>query len=81
MIHSFIYISISRQVALMAVNVLGDEIEDEAKCSPIVLKNEPCYSPYDDLAFVMYVDNEIADLVRNLDEKKKAAVAGEFKRT
>ncbi|XP_072948008.1 centrosomal protein of 104 kDa [Epargyreus clarus] len=65
------------QVALMAVNVLGDEIEDEAKCSPIVLKNEPCYSPYDDLAFVMYVDNEIADLVRNLDEKKKAAVADE----
>lgn len=60
----------------MAVNVLGDEIEDVTK-SPPVKKAEVCFSPYDDLAFVMYVDNEIADLVRMLDRKKKTAVAGE----
>ncbi|XP_059055953.1 centrosomal protein of 104 kDa [Achroia grisella] len=64
------------QVALMAVNVLGEEVEDPEK-SPPVSKTEALYSPYDDLAFVMYVDNEIADLVRNLDEKKKTAVTEE----
>ncbi|XP_073962480.1 centrosomal protein of 104 kDa isoform X1 [Choristoneura fumiferana] len=63
------------QVALMAVNVLGEEVEDLEK-SPVSNK-ELCYSPYDDLAFVMYVDNEIADLVRSLDEKKRAAVCEE----
>ncbi|XP_053618620.1 centrosomal protein of 104 kDa [Plodia interpunctella] len=61
------------QVALMAVNVLGEEVESDIPAS----KTEPAYSPYDDLAFVMYVDNEIADLVRSLDEKKKTAVAEE----
>jgi hypothetical protein len=59
----------------MAVNVLGEEIEDTEK-EPSSTKSEPSYSPYDDLAFVMYVDTEIADLVRSLDEKKKTAVAG-----
>ncbi|CAH0717934.1 unnamed protein product, partial [Brenthis ino] len=64
------------QVALMAVNVLGDEVEDANKTTS-TKKAEICFSPYDDLAFVMYVDNEIADLVRTLDQKKKAAVAEE----
>ena len=59
----------------MAVNVLGDEIEDVNKATN-TKKAEIRFSPYDDLAFVMYVDNEIADLVRTLDQKKKAAVAG-----
>ncbi|XP_063542566.1 centrosomal protein of 104 kDa [Cydia strobilella] len=63
------------QVALMAVNVLGEEVEDLEK-SPVSNK-ELCYSPYDDLAFVMYVDTEIADLVRSLDEKKRVAVCEE----
>lgn len=58
----------------MAVNVLGEEVE-ENKSTPVI-KSEPAYSPYDDLAFVMYVDTEIADLVRTLDEKKKTAVCG-----
>ncbi|KAG6451497.1 hypothetical protein O3G_MSEX007194 [Manduca sexta] len=60
----------------MAVNVLGEEVEDADRPTPTV-KSEPSYSPYDDLAFVMYVDNEIADLVRSLDEKKRTAVAEE----
>ncbi|CAB3229836.1 unnamed protein product [Arctia plantaginis] len=63
------------QVALMAVNVLGEEAE-EADTTPTASK-EPSYSPYDDLAFIMYVDNDIADLIRNLDEKKKNAVQEE----
>ncbi|CAK1591242.1 unnamed protein product [Parnassius mnemosyne] len=65
------------QVALMAVNVLGDEIDEVGNTTPVTPKSEPTFSPYDDLAFVMYVDNEIADLVRNLDEKKKTAVSEE----
>ncbi|KAL0861679.1 hypothetical protein ABMA27_009165 [Loxostege sticticalis] len=65
------------QVALMAVNVLGEEVEEAEKTTPTSAKSEPSYSPYDDLAFVMYVDTEIADLVRTLDEKKKNAVAEE----
>ncbi|RVE41563.1 hypothetical protein evm_013788 [Chilo suppressalis] len=64
------------QVALMAVNVLGEEIEESDKPTPALPKSEPSYSPYDDLAFVMYVDTEIADLVRTLAGKKKIAVAG-----
>lgn len=60
----------------MAVNVLGEEVEEAEKTTPTSAKSEPSYSPYDDLAFVMYVDTEIADLVRTLDEKKKNAVAG-----
>ncbi|XP_023937163.1 centrosomal protein of 104 kDa [Bicyclus anynana] len=64
------------QVALMAVNVLGEELEEVNKTTPTE-KAEIFFSPYDDLAFVMYVDNEIADLVRNLDRKKKAAVTEE----
>ncbi|CAH2057358.1 unnamed protein product, partial [Iphiclides podalirius] len=65
------------QVALMAVNVLGVEIDEAGNTTPATRKSEPTYSPYDDLAFVMYVDNEIADLVRTLDDKKKTAVAEE----
>lgn len=68
--HYFIF-----KVALMAVNVLGEEVEEADKVSPVATK-ELTYSPYDDLAFVMYVDNEIAGLVRSLDEKKRTAVRG-----
>uniref|UniRef100_A0A2A4JCJ4 Centrosomal protein CEP104 N-terminal domain-containing protein n=1 Tax=Heliothis virescens TaxID=7102 RepID=A0A2A4JCJ4_HELVI len=65
------------QVALMAVNVLGEEVEDSESSPVQPVSKEPAYSPYDDLAFIMYVDNDIADLVRSLDEKKKAAVGEE----
>lgn len=61
----------------MAVNVLGAEVEETDKISPVAAK-ELTYSPYDDLAFVMYVDNEIAGLVRSLDEKKRTAVRGKY---
>lgn len=60
----------------MAVNVLGEEVEEVEKTTPVSAKSEPTYSPYDDLAFVMYVDTEIADLVRNLDDRKRNAVNG-----
>ncbi|KAF9797752.1 hypothetical protein SFRURICE_017947, partial [Spodoptera frugiperda] len=65
------------QVALMAVNVLGEEVEDTETPPAQPVNKEPAYSPYDDLAFIMYVDNDIADLVRMLDEKKKVAVSEE----
>lgn len=60
----------------MAVNVLGDEVDDEEKTANTNPKTEVNFSPYDDLAFIMYVDNDIADLVRNLDRKKRSAVTG-----
>ncbi|GBP20835.1 Centrosomal protein of 104 kDa [Eumeta japonica] len=66
------------QVALMAVNVLGEDVEkSNMDKTPTSNKAEPDYSPYDDLAFVMYVDSEIADLVRKLDERKRNAVVEE----
>ncbi|KOB70169.1 Uncharacterized protein OBRU01_15552, partial [Operophtera brumata] len=51
--------------------------QENEQSSPLPGACEPTYSPYDDLAFVMYVDTEIADLVRSLDDKKKAAVTEE----
>jgi len=34
------------------------------------------FSPYDDLAFTMYVDNEVQILIRKMDLKKQEAVLG-----
>lgn len=65
------------QIALMAVNVLGEEVEDQPAPASPSSQTEPTYCPYDDLAFVMYVDNDIADLVRKLDGRKKIAVIEE----
>lgn len=72
------------QVSLIAVNVLGSDVEtkhhsnhesnsQETKLNEIL--NNPDYiSPYDDLAFVMYVDVDIAKIIRNMEIKKHFAV-------
>lgn len=35
-------------------------------------------SPYDDLAFEMYVDREVAKIIRQMEAKKLQAVEGEL---
>jgi len=43
--------------------------------NPNVLVNNPQYtSPYDDLAFDMYVDPEAAKIIRQMEKKKQQAV-------
>nr|XP_023030197.1 centrosomal protein of 104 kDa [Leptinotarsa decemlineata] len=74
------------QVSLIAVNMLGMDLEsrrlsvaekdDEAKVSDIM--NNPEYiSPYDDLAFLMYVDVDIARIIKEMELKKHLAVINE----
>jgi hypothetical protein len=45
----------------------------------LLLVNNPKYtSPYDDLAFEMYVDQEAARIIRNMEAKKQQAVICKF---
>ena len=68
-------------MSLIAVNVLGTEIltrrhsnpENAEKLNDLV--NDPEYwSPYDDLAFEMYVDVDVAKIIREMETKKRLAV-------
>lgn len=74
------------QVALIAVNVLGtelsadgtDEVNEQLAASATdVVPLSVC----DDLSFSMYVDESVADVVREMESKKSAAVNGEWNRT
>lgn len=72
------------QVGIVAINVIGDEVLDDAKHvstpileeepvveSPLDVFSKPDYiSPLDDLAFDMYQDPEVAQLIRKLERKK-----------
>lgn len=62
---------------MIAINILGPENDPTASQTDIQynLNNDPEYfSPYYDLSFTMYVDTEIADIVREMDIKKRLAV-------
>ncbi|KAK6175360.1 hypothetical protein SNE40_013841 [Patella caerulea] len=80
------------QVGLIAINVIGDDIEptkpdsmdpdflDLSDKDPIVdgYINKPDYiSPQDDLAFDMFQDPEISQIIRKLERKKQEAVLQE----
>ncbi|XP_078095289.1 centrosomal protein of 104 kDa isoform X2 [Mustelus asterias] len=87
------------QVALVAVNILGDPVEyNETSITPTKDKlidhylgrspDDPALdgtyfgkseiiSPLDDLAFDMYQDPEVAQIIRKLDEEKHEAVKHE----
>lgn len=82
----------NEQVALIAVNILGDEIEKDTKqdgatslennihnISPTLIdSNEPSLSSIcDDLLFSMYVEESIADIIREMEQKKIKAVHDE----
>lgn len=68
---------------MIAVNILGTPMESrrlsnaassmEDRVQDIL--NDPEYiSPYDDLAFEMYVDNDVAKIIREMEYKKHQAV-------
>ncbi|NXU44293.1 CE104 protein, partial [Drymodes brunneopygia] len=83
------------QVALVAVNIIGDPADYDSMGSPSreklidhylgIKSDDPALdgtylgkrdsiSPLDDLAFDMYQDPEVAQIIRRLDEKKREAV-------
>ncbi|CAL8070597.1 unnamed protein product [Orchesella dallaii] len=77
-----------QQVALVAINLLGEKLEDDDEmtksASQITFeemlqseRDKSLFSPYDDLAFTMYVDIEVQDLIRKMDHKKQEAVLDE----
>ncbi|NWH76291.1 CE104 protein, partial [Piaya cayana] len=55
---------------------LGTKLNDPALDGTYLGKPD-CISPLDDLAFDMYQDPEVAQIIRRLDEKKRAAVRDE----
>lgn len=82
--HQNVY-NIHNQVSLIAINTLGtdlslgdeEDVTDEPKTENLLLNNPEYSSPYDDLAFLMYVDLEVADIIREMELKKLQAVKGE----
>jgi heme-binding NEAT domain protein len=44
----------------------------------LLVTNPKYTSPYDDLAFEMYVDPEVARIIRNMEAKKQQAVICKF---
>lgn len=72
------------QVALIAVNVLGECLSTENAMEIIEkINNErtenALASICDDLSFSMYVEEGIVETIRELEQKKAKAVNGEFK--
>lgn len=87
------------QVALVAINVLGDSLDgnasntvpsreqliehylnstqQEAALDTTFMGKCESYSPWDDLAFDMYQDPEVAHIIRLLDQKKQDVVRQE----
>lgn len=68
-------------MSLIALNILGTEIIIRRHSNPENveklndLTNDPEYwSPYDDLAFEMYVDVDVARIIRDMEIKKRLAV-------
>uniref|UniRef100_A0A3Q3QHB0 Centrosomal protein of 104 kDa n=1 Tax=Monopterus albus TaxID=43700 RepID=A0A3Q3QHB0_MONAL len=68
------------QVALVAINVLGDSLDGNTfntiVSGDVGLKCESI-APLDDLAFDMYQDPEVAHIIRLLDQKKQDMVQQE----
>ncbi|KAI4468648.1 glycine- glutamate- thienylcyclohexylpiperidine-binding protein [Holotrichia oblita] len=78
--------NINNQVSLIAINVLGTEIEKRRSSNTDTnvldklqhILNDPEYSsPYDDLAFEMYVDTEVVKIIKDMEIKKHLAVLSE----
>jgi centrosomal protein CEP104 len=79
------------QVGIVAINVIGTDkdsmlleqpeaktsVNYDADPSVVAAVNRPDYiSPLDDLAFAMYQDPEISQIIRALDKKKTEFVIG-----
>lgn len=73
----------SSQVALIAVNVLGEHLSRENATQLINnVNNERTESAIasicDDLSFSMYVEETIAEVIRKMEQKKSNAVNGGY---
>ncbi|KAM9298974.1 centrosomal protein of 104 kDa [Gastrophryne carolinensis] len=87
------------QVALIAINIIGDPLDfgeenmptrekiidhylgnsfEDSGIDPAYTGKTDAISPLDDLAFDMYQDPEVAQIIRKLDEKKQEAVRHEL---
>jgi len=73
------------QTALVAINIFGEKLDDDDEmtksASQITFeetneRDKSLISPYDDLAFTMYVDTDVQDIIRKMDLKKQEAVLG-----
>ncbi|KAG7213695.1 hypothetical protein KM043_002936 [Ampulex compressa] len=65
------------QVGLIAINILGEPYGQELSGQGDAPYNPHYISPYDDLAFEMYVDREVAKIIRQMEAKKLQAVEEE----
>lgn len=66
------------QVGLIAINILGEPYGQEYSGQGDAPYNPHYTSPYDDLAFEMYVDREVAKIIRQMEMKKLQAAEGMF---
>ncbi len=73
----------------MAINLLGEKLDEDNEMSRSMSRisfqettqsdrDRSLFSPYDDLAFTMYVDTEVQVLVKKMDLKKQEAVLGMY---
>ncbi|XP_015591563.1 centrosomal protein of 104 kDa isoform X2 [Cephus cinctus] len=69
--------NLHEQVGLIAVNILGEPYGQELSGQGDAPYNPHYTSPYDDLAFEMYVDREVAKIIRQMEAKKLQAVEEE----
>ncbi|XP_063975580.1 centrosomal protein of 104 kDa isoform X1 [Diachasmimorpha longicaudata] len=69
--------NIQEQVGLIAVNIIGEPYGHELGGPGDVPYNPHYTSPYDDLAFEMYVDREVAKIIRQMEAKKLQAAEEE----
>ncbi|KAG5899830.1 hypothetical protein JTB14_012301 [Gonioctena quinquepunctata] len=75
-----------KQVSLIAINMLGMDLETRRSSIPDkdnyakvydIMNNPEYVSPYDDLAFLMYVDTDVAKMIKDMEIKKHMAVITE----
>ncbi|XP_012271377.1 centrosomal protein of 104 kDa [Orussus abietinus] len=69
--------NVHEQVGLIAINILGEPYGQQLSGQGDAPYNPHYTSPYDDLAFEMYVDREVAKIIRQMEAKKLQAVEEE----
>ncbi|XP_018647962.1 hypothetical protein Smp_178710 [Schistosoma mansoni] len=69
------------QVGIVAINLIGDFIDrngqSDSDDSPVGLFRPDYIPPTEDLAFDMYQDPEVANIIRRLEKQKRLAVKAE----
>ncbi|KAK4472787.1 hypothetical protein MN116_004006 [Schistosoma mekongi] len=69
------------QVGIVAINIIGDFVrkgtQSDSDDSPVSLFRPDYIPPTEDLAFDMYQDPEVANIIRRLEKQKRLAVKAE----